>query len=381
MTKIYEAVSPYDERGNDANDHRQDKNYRRRILSTATPIVGESSGFGFVGLSELRKRLSGPDYLVKPYLERDTTVVLFGESGAFKSFIALDLGLSVAYGIEYHGHATHPGAVFYLCGEGKGGIARRVEGWLIDHQPRQQKAPFYVSELPAQLIEAGNAAEVAASVQRTADQTGETPVLIIIDTLSTNIGNGDESNNADVARLLGNINTRLREQHNACVLLVHHVGHGDKDRERGAYALRANADSRILVKPHKSGCSLHSLKVKDGAPFPPVAFEPSPIVIPGLFDSEGELVTSLVLSPVEYVPPADEKALPNQQAQALAVLRDMKSATAPEWKEKLISLQVIKGKSHKQIFNRIKTGLSNTELVKESCGVFSPADQDSDPER
>lgn len=377
MTEIVEAAIPRDERGNDANDHRGDKEYMRRVLGAAKPMAFEPQGFEFVALPELRKQLKGPDYLVKPFLERDTTTVLFGESGAYKSFVSLDMGLSVAHNIAYHGHTTHPGAVFYLCGEGKGGIARRVEAWLIERRPKQQDPPFYVSALPAQLINDASAAEVAASVQRIADSCGQAPALIVVDTLSTNIGDGDEANNADVARLLANINNRLRTAHNACVLLVHHVGHADKDRERGAYALRANADSRILVKPYKAGCSLHSLKVKDGVPFQPVAFEPSPVIIPGLFDSEGEHVTSLVMEPVEYIAPCDEKSLPNQQAQALAVLRDMKSATGPEWKDKLISLEVIKGKSHKQIFQRIKTRLLEAELVTDSCGLFSPAGSNS----
>ncbi len=178
-----------------------------------------------------------------------------------------------------------------------------------------------------------------------------------------------------------NVNTHVRERFKACVMFVHHVGHGDKDRERGAYALRGNADTRILVKSYKGGCSLHSMKIKDGAPFQPIAFEPSPVVIPGLQDSEGEPVTSLVMEPVEYIPPTEEKALPNQQAQALAVLHDMKAATGQEWQKKLVALKVIKGKSHKQIFQRIKKVLRDNELVDENCGVFSPAEQNSNADR
>ena len=267
MTKILEATAPKDKKGNDPNDFRQDQGYIRRILGNATTVAGEPQGFQFIGLDAIRKGLKGADYLIKPFLERDTTVVFFGESGIYKSFVALDLGLCIAHGIPYHDHPTHQGAVFYLCGEGKGGIARRVEAWLLERKPKQQAAPFYVSELPAQLIEDGNAEAVAAAIQQAVSAAGKDPAFIIIDTLSTNIGNGDESNNADIARLLGNVNTHIRERFKACVMFVHHVGHGDKDRERGAYALRGNADARILVKSYKDGCSLHSMKNKDGAAF------------------------------------------------------------------------------------------------------------------
>jgi hypothetical protein len=56
----------------------------------------------------------------------------------------------------------------------------------------------------------------------------------------------------------------------------------------------------------------------------------------------------------------------------------MKSATGPEWTEKLVALKVIKGKSHKQIFHRIKTSLENAKLVTQKLGLFTPAAPDSD---
>ena len=374
MTEIYNAALPSDDRGNDPNDFRQDSNYPRRVLGNVNQVAGETKGFQFVGLTQIRKGLKGADYLIKPFLERDTTVVFFGESGTYKSFVALDLGLCIAFGVPYHDYPTHQGAVFYLCGEGKGGIARRMEAWHIERRPRQQTAPFYVSELPAQLIDEGNAEGVAQAIQRITQKTGKDPAFVIIDTLSTNIGNGDESNNADIARLLVNVNTHIREQFKACVMFVHHVGHGDKDRERGAYALRGNADARILVKPYKDGCSLHSMKNKDGAGFQPIAFEPSQVVIPGIKDSEGEPVTSLVMEPVDYIEPSKETALPQQQAQALAVLKDIAPTSPSDWKDKLIRLQVIKGKSTKQIFYRLKKSLHDAGLITDSCGLLSPAE-------
>jgi len=339
-------------------------------MNSEDGAIDVSNVFRFISLADNQSRLNGADWLIKPFLERDITAVMFGESGLYKSFVALDFGLSVAYGQDYHGHKAHTGAVYYLCGEGKGGIARRVQAWRLEYGLQHKEAPFYISEIPAQLLDEGNAQEVAFAMEK--------PALVIIDTLSTNIGEGDENSNADVGRLLVNIGRYIRDAHNACALLVHHVGHGAKDRERGAYALRGNADTRIQVKSYKDGCSLHSMKVKDGAPFQPIAFEPQTVVIPGIVDSEGEVVTSLTMGEVEYIEPVLEAALPHQQAQALAVLRQMKSATGPEWKEKLVALRVIKGKSHKQIFHRIKTALETAKLVVENLGNFTPAEGNID---
>jgi hypothetical protein len=56
----------------------------------------------------------------------------------------------------------------------------------------------------------------------------------------------------------------------------------------------------------------------------------------------------------------------------------VETTSTAEWKDKPVSLPVIKGKSHKQIFRRVKKGLSEAELIVDSCGLFSPAGPDSD---
>ena len=317
------------------------------------------SDFRFISLAENQSRLSGADWLIPPFLERNITAVMFGESGLYKSFIALDLGLCVAYGQEYHGHNAHPGAVYYLCGEGKGGIARRVQAWRLEHGLQHRDAPFYVSAIPAQLLDEGNSQDVAFAMEK--------PVLVIIDTLSTNIGEGDENSNADVGRMLVNVGRYIRDAHSACALFVHHVGHGDKARERGAYALRGNADTRIHVKPYKDGCSLHSLKVKDGAPFLPIAFEPQTVVIPGILDSEGDVVTSLTMGQVEYIEPATIKTLPPQQLKALTVLQTMGPSLAIDWKKELVKQEIIQ--PDRRYFNKVKAALIRASLVEEKHGL------------
>jgi hypothetical protein len=68
---------------------------------------------------------------------------------------------------------------------------------------------------------------------------------------------------------------------------------------------------------------MHSLKVKDGQAFDPLAFRPVIQALPGLTDSEGAPVTSLVLERVEYVDPSTVKKLSDPMERALAVLEEM----------------------------------------------------------
>lgn len=279
----------------------------------------DEQGFRLIGLNEIRQELSGAQWLVKPFIERMALTVMFGESGTLKTFVALDLALSIAFGVDFHGHPTHQAPTVYVCGEGAGGIGRRVEAWLIDRQLTDQSAPFFVSSVPAELMSIGNAEEIADVIETQCEQPG----LVVVDTLSTNIGQGDESANPDVATTFKNLNLAIRDRFGAATLVVHHVGHGAKDRERGASAIRSNADSSVMIKREPDGCSLHSKKTKDAPPFEPVGFESKVITIPDLYDSEGEPATSLVLRMTEYVEAADDGSLTKRQRQALATLETM----------------------------------------------------------
>ncbi len=391
MTEILDTTLPADERGNDPNDFRADQDYMEMLYrseSEAKQIEArqaEETGFQLIRLDELVENVTGTQYLIKPYLEKDCVGTLFGDSDTYKTFIALDIGLSLAAGIDYHRHKLHSCPVVYIAGEGHGGIGRRVLAWMISHNIKPGEIPFFASTVPAQLIEQGNAVEIVRVVKSACT---EDPGLIIIDTLSTNIGDGDESDNKDMARLLNNVNLYLRSTTHACVLIVAHVGHGDKERERGAYCIRGNVDFRVLIKregtPQERRCTMFSLKTKDGPLFPPTSFKAEIVTLPGVLDSEGEESTSLVLDSIEYVPQKDRKSLPEKSEQCLIVLQDLYQTAATnltesgrdpktarvqnkDWQAECIRRKAIKGKSpasEKAQFQRIKRELRDGTLIQ-----------------
>ncbi len=369
MTQVLKMTAPQLEDAKDPNDARNDPQFRRYLETEVSGEIKSTRRFSLHSLNDIRKNLKGPQFLIKPFLEKESLCVMFGESGAYKSFVALDLALCIAFGVEFHGYPVHQGGVVYICGEGSGGIARRVETWLISHELTEKDAPFYLSTVPAELISIGNAEEIAEVIKKECSA----PVLIVIDTLSTNMGEGDESSNPDVATLMKNVNLCFRDRFNAGTMIVHHVGHGANDRERGAYAIRGNADSRILIKREPNfSCSMHSKKMKDAPEFSPVAFETKIETIPGLLDSEGEPVSSLVLIMTDYVESSTDGNLTKRQSQALATLEAMYADAAKnlefagrdpskalidtkEWLDRL-QVQKIIGKS-KSLRTKIKTDL------------------------
>ena len=63
--------------------------------------------------------------------------------------------------------------------------------------------------------------------------------VVCFDTLSANYGDADEQTAKDINRVLTNARTACNDR--ACIF-IHHVGHSAKDRERGSYALTAEAE-------------------------------------------------------------------------------------------------------------------------------------------
>ena len=59
------------------------------------------------------------------------------------------------------------------------------------------------------------------------------PVLIVVDTLARNFRGGDENQTADLNQFVAMMDD-LKARYASCtILIVHHTGHGDKQRGRG----------------------------------------------------------------------------------------------------------------------------------------------------
>jgi hypothetical protein len=73
-----------------------------------------------------------PEYLIDGLIESSSLVQMFGDPGAGKSFLALDVAACVATGKAFHGLEVKQGPVIYVAGEGYNGIRRRLTGWEIN---------------------------------------------------------------------------------------------------------------------------------------------------------------------------------------------------------------------------------------------------------
>jgi hypothetical protein len=153
-------------------------------------------------------------------------------------------------------------------------------------------APLYVAPAVA-IPDAGQVAELMQAIE----SLGEPPALIVLDTLARCFGGGDENSTQDMSKFVSACDT-IRQRYHCTILVVHHTGHADKSRARGAIALKAAIDSEYRLAKD-GGLVLTATKMKDAETPAPVAMELSTVDLPGILDDYGNPVTSAAIEMID----------------------------------------------------------------------------------
>jgi len=258
------------------------------------------------------------NYLIKDVINRDSNVLMIGDSGAGKTFLAVDMCLCIAAGIAWRGKKTKRGRVLYCAAEAGASIARRVEAWRVHH--KVYEADFAIRTLSLNLLDQADAARLIDLCVRIAEEHGGI-ALIVIDTVSRSMPGADE-NSAEAMTEYVRVCDAIRSATGAAILLVHHKGKDSSRGARGHSSLKAAVDTEIDVA--KSGdCKTATInKQRDGESGTVFRFALKPIEIGR--DDEDEIVTSCVIvdedQEVEQVDP--ETYLNQRQRAGLHAIRD-----------------------------------------------------------
>lgn len=226
-------------------------------------------GPAFIAIGDLPDR--EPDFLIDGLIETDCLASVFGDPGHGKSFFAIDMGLCVATGTSFHGMDVQRGSVFYIAGEGHNGLGRRAKAWAKHHGTTLQGVPIFASTKAANFLDAAHAEFVATQIDGLVAQHGE-PRLIIIDTLARNFGDGDENSTSDMNTFVAAMDELRSRYPNSTVLVVHHTGHGDKSRARGAMAFKGALDAEYQVAKADGTITVTCKKMKEGEEPEPISF-------------------------------------------------------------------------------------------------------------
>jgi hypothetical protein len=198
-------------------------------------------------LSELLTRPTPPE-LVDDLLVSGSLATLVSAAGVGKSFVALDLALSIATGRStFLGRPlriTEPCPVFYVIGEGAGRFNLRVKAWQQYHGVAGDGFEFHTQTEPVDLFD-------PKEVQRFIDTLRAIgPKLVVLDTLSRCIPGKDENAQSVMSEVVEVLDRIKASLHGCTVMPLHHLN-ASGTRERGSSVLRAGVDSQLLLRPRK----------------------------------------------------------------------------------------------------------------------------------
>lgn len=214
------------------------------------PSVGTTRNIAINFDGDLRP--GPPRELVKKMLPAEGIAFIGGQSGAGKTFVAVDLAVALASdkGQELFGRRVRERVgVVIVAAEGYGTLPDRLHV-AKEHRKIACPLPIACIDFDLNLSSSADATKLCEKFEEVAKdfsiQFGVRLGAIIIDTLAAAFALENENDNAEAAAAI----RRLREIQSATgavIIPVHHYGKSGDTGLRGASALRAGADVVLSV--------------------------------------------------------------------------------------------------------------------------------------
>ena len=229
-----------------------------------------------------------------------------------KTWLALDLALSVAFGLPWLGAPAVQCPVIFLIAEGNREFPMRIFGWLVEHGIVQDCATAeeifaawegktVISKYPPSFDDPDFEDGLVATIDRLSAG------LVIVDTLGKTLGRDQSENDNDVANEITGRLSRIATRTGCTTLFTHHVGHGNENRARGASAWEQGLDFEYLIKgegeelDRGEALTLIARKMRDGSFPAPVSFRLKKLTGLSLMCDDGEerIISSAVIEHVQ----------------------------------------------------------------------------------
>ena len=244
-------------------------------------------------------------WLIRGTIPAGAHAILFGAPGTFKTFVAIDVGLSIACGFPMDGLWTDqvvtPGPVLMCVGEGRSEIEKRVRAWEARHWGGHKVKNFILGDpVPSASAAAFDAGEWDGFVDGALAMSPSGYALTIIDTVGRSMQGMNENQQQDASQFT-RLSEFLRRDDNlgGAILALQHEGIDAPGRERGSSVFAADADTRLgLTREGKDyTVKLMMHKQKDA----PEWLHPKSIKLETVDlgkSAEGEPVNSLAVMPL-----------------------------------------------------------------------------------
>ena len=268
-----------------------------------------ASKFGAVGLDGLQRKDLQHEFLIDDFLDRQGVVMIPGASGSGKTFLVVEVGMCVALAQDFWGMKTKPGLVVYQAGEGKQGVAKRLEGWMLDRgiEP-SANIPFRMLTKRVNLfVDDKDTDELIAECRALSEYFQQPMRILFIDTFNKAITGANENAGQDMSKVLARLERMSVELDCAVAVPIHKSAEG---KMRGHTSLTGDVanvlDVTELQIKDQNGRIIRTAQLhknKDGEKGPPHRFVLRQVVT-GM-RTDGKPITTCVVDR----PNGDEEAL------------------------------------------------------------------------
>lgn len=259
------------------------------------------------------------EWLIPDYLPPECCVLVFGDPVTGKSLLCLYWAVSVAMGLPWNGRQCPQKSVAYIAGEGHFGIRKRLMGLATAlNIENLSGAPLFVSPRSSDFCDKALVSDLLDELDFIVEETGPLG-LIFVDTLHKNMA-GDENSAEDIGAFLRTCEI-LTKRYKATVVVVHHSGHGAKDRSRGSSSIRGGFDVEFQLKKSVTGATMVCHKMKDATIPPFVGLEVVEVELPWR-NADGSFMTTAVSFPGEPTRAHEAGRVPANVSLAVETFRE-----------------------------------------------------------
>jgi AAA domain len=251
------------------------------------------------------------EYVIDEVLPARGIGLLYAPPGFTKTFLVLDMGLSIARGIRFaNRYDTECGGVVYIALEAPNGVRKRVIAYKQEH--RANNAAFALLRYPLNICDTGSVDGLIALLAEYEAHMKLPIRLVVFDTMAKAMGGLDENKAADAGKAIQGMQ-RIQEATRRCVLGVHHTGKDEARGLRGSSALSGNVDFVLRVDGTKdSPKNLVAEKMKDGEEKPVATYTLEKRVLGET--AKGKIISSMVVKYIDGVPTKVRPRLSDEQS-------------------------------------------------------------------
>ena len=207
-------------------------------------------------------------FLIRKHIVERSLCLIYGQSGAGKSFFGLDVSFCIATGKSLFGQwQAQKGGVVYLVSEGDGSFGVRLEAYC-KHHGLSVAAINNMALIPEAFNFQETGKVVTSLAQILQDDCPQLKVkTVVVDTLNKNIM-GDENSPKDMQKFIATCEA-IKKRWGCTVIVIHHAGKDDSRGARGHSSLFAACDTvlRVAGDAESETATIVCEKQKSAKPF------------------------------------------------------------------------------------------------------------------